>query len=997
MQHDSQTDLIPAWQDGNLSAARQITSTFQSEAISVAYLLTGDRDAAVALAETGFLRLLRMTTSGDPDIDARLTLLNLIGQSYLRDDFRERVQPDVGGLLIESAPNRFQVDDRRTLLLAALGRLDNRERAILILRDFSGLDTSEITRLQERRGEPLVAPMETARQRIRQSVDIPAGDPLRPTFVEATFNAPRVDIWSRIEDDVTAIQARSRNQSRLISIGIVAVVMLVLVGGMLALLDSGGDGDDSNNFGAQPAGEPPTSLPAGPTVGQSIDMEPTPTPEPAASITANVPSWLLIETTHQQLENEPYRSLSVFDPSIGDTLRLPSNDSIRLAAGAEGALFSPDGYQMTFFREDLRDDGMHYYLTSYSTSSIARQWETEVLTLPSTGDELSGFGSESHVPVRFASALTGNRAYAAFLTTDTEPKLEIHSYFSRNGMPRGSVEIDLPLQTPDTRIFRGNIMLHAPPNSDRLYLLVESFGDSVDQWRAALMTFDRQDLTLIGERNISADPNQGYWLWDSQLTADGTALYGVHESRSSGEVRAQFLELETGEVTTIQLPFTAAANRLESVMTVSSHDGQRIYVLDRMGTSVAVVNLHEREIERVFPLDRSAGVQQLGLDEDDQIFGQGSALSADGSRLFIASWDHDGTVDERRQQGIWTIDTSRWELTGFIPVGGMIDGIFLSPAENVIHAQIWLGPYSSSRRELVSIVTDSEPAVVERIQLPDSGANFSVVRSPAHHYRTQYGRSPAIDNVPAIDLTAFSTLPVITTETPDGVVSVGQNAAVEIRIIDPVSGEPLAESRPDVRFDPGTNITMTLRQENRPAQLVILVQVRPGVYAGTVNFPAAGDWTVDVDLIDGSGETSTRQAVGLIGVTPALSGSDGRNYAFQVSTVPDIPYAREETVVQLQLVDTDTGQPLPDDVTVEIVDGNQPENTSLLLPERIDVRFSPDDSGVLTARLNQTGPGTYQGTVSFWSSGAWSGTIQFQPDDGPPISLPASAVMVSGT
>jgi DNA-directed RNA polymerase specialized sigma24 family protein len=270
LQPDSERDLIPAWQDGNLSAARQIVAMHQSEAIYVSYLLTGEHDQAIALAETGFLTLFNQSRTGDPDVEPRLLLLNLIAQSFLRGDYRERIRPDSGGLLLEPAPARFNVDDRRTLLLAALGRLDSRERAILILRDFSGLATGEITRLQERRGEPLVAPMETARQRVRQSLDIPAGDPLRPAFVEATFSAPRTEIWSRIEHDVAAIQQRSRKQSRLISAAIIVVILAILAGGTLALLGGAKDGTSSNSAGSQP-GQQPASLPAGPTVGQSID------------------------------------------------------------------------------------------------------------------------------------------------------------------------------------------------------------------------------------------------------------------------------------------------------------------------------------------------------------------------------------------------------------------------------------------------------------------------------------------------------------------------------------------------------------------------------------------------------------------------------------------------------------------------------------------------------------------------------------------------------
>jgi hypothetical protein len=357
--------------------------------------------------------------------------------------------------------------------------------------------------------------------------------------------------------------------------------------------------------------------------------------------------------------------------------------------------FSPDGYQMVLFREEAIENGIGYYLTSFSTDSIGRQWETEILTLTSDDGDPGILSSASHVPVRFTSAITGSRVYAALLTTDTEPRIEIQSFFSRNGMPRGSVEIELPRQTVNTRIFHGNILLHAPPGSDMLYLLVESFGDASDEWRATLLTFDRSDLALVSERSISADPSTGYWLWSAKMTADGRALYGVHENRSGNQVRVQFIELETGEVTSLSLPFDTYANRLESVLTVPSHDGSRIFVLDRTGHNVVEVNLSERRIERIFPLDRDGFSGERDLQPEDWLFGYDSTLSADGSQLFIASWNQDFSVDRQERDGIWIVDTTTWSLTSFVQIDGYVNGIFLSPADNAIYAQVWRSAYSS--------------------------------------------------------------------------------------------------------------------------------------------------------------------------------------------------------------------------------------------------------------------------------------------------------------
>ncbi|HEV2126034.1 MAG TPA: hypothetical protein VGW38_25030, partial [Chloroflexota bacterium] len=220
MQRDTEDDRTPTSQQGNLVTAQQLVGALQSEALYVSFLLTGDRQAAIALAETAFLELFEQTNMSELDSDARAQLLLLIGKSFLRGDYKERIERNApAGLFIEPGPTRYGVDNRRTLLLAALGRLSDRERAGLVLGELGGLDSGTLNTLLERRNEPLAAPMETARQRVRQSVDVPPGEPLRSVLVEATFDAPRINLWPRLEEPLVEIQCRRRKHSQLTAYG----------------------------------------------------------------------------------------------------------------------------------------------------------------------------------------------------------------------------------------------------------------------------------------------------------------------------------------------------------------------------------------------------------------------------------------------------------------------------------------------------------------------------------------------------------------------------------------------------------------------------------------------------------------------------------------------------------------------------------------------------------------------------------------------------------
>lgn len=987
LQRDTERDSIPTWQQGNLVAAQQLVSTLQSEALYVSFLLTGDRQAAIALAEAGFLEFFGQNRVSEPDADGRTQLLLLIGKSFLKGDYKERIERDApAGLFTDPGPTRYGVDNRRTLLLAALGRLNDRERAGLVLGDLSGLDSTTLNTLLERRNEPLAAPMETARQRVRQSVDIPAGEPLRSALVEATFDAPKINLWPRLEEPLTDIQRRRRKQSQLITYGVVGAVLLVLVASVALLfgdvLLNGSEAEGSTSGGE--ASEEATALPPEPTPYLAPPVfAPASTPEPSSSLpAANVPGWFLLETIQNEFDSPDgfYRHIERYDPEQNQIRNLFVNQ-IQLANGSSGVQFSPDGYQMVLFRQEPSEAETRYFIDSFATDSVGRQWETELLTVAGNPGADSDF---TNVP-RLVSAITDDRVYAAVLTTDTRPTLTVHALFNRNGRPRGLLEIELPEQTADTRVFQGNIFLYAPPDNEHVYLFLESFGDPGKGRQLQLFTIDRLDMTIVNEQGINANPEQEFWFWGARPTMDGDALYGLQQDRGGSEMRVQFLEFETGERTIIDLPFVSPG-QYENVTTASvlSHDGQRMYVIDQQGASVAVINLAERRLERAFPLDRGDFASQFEGGGDQYLFGYTATLSADGSEIYIATTEQNASPgDDLWQSGVWVIDATIWRISDFIPIEGFIDGIHLAPAEGAIYVQARATPSATEQAtELIEILPANAQPVIRQFQVPTTDSTYHQLRSPADIYRSQYSRSPAIDGARLTDSETFSTLPRLEVTTGPPVVAAGQQAMVEVRVLDPASGDLLTAEQQNVRFKQAAGVTAVIDSPNGDRQFLVLGQVEPGVYRGGVTVQTEGRWTVDVAVSDAGGQSWVAPQVSQIDVAPTFTGSDGRAYLFELSTEPEPPAANQDVTVRLRLIDAQTGEPMPETVTLSE------------LPERIDARFTQGQESFQTVILCQVANGVYEGINRFWSPGPHTATILIQPDGQTQMTIPANTIEV---
>ena len=119
----------------------------QEELVRTAYLLTGDASRAQQLAEDAVQQQLRPLLRGYDRVDWRLDLLQTLGALYLAAPL-PGAEPGASPLV--GAPTRFNVDDERTRMWAALARCETTQRLALVFRDFNQLDEESVADLIHR-------------------------------------------------------------------------------------------------------------------------------------------------------------------------------------------------------------------------------------------------------------------------------------------------------------------------------------------------------------------------------------------------------------------------------------------------------------------------------------------------------------------------------------------------------------------------------------------------------------------------------------------------------------------------------------------------------------------------------------------------------------------------------------------------------------------------------------------------------------------------------
>jgi RNA polymerase sigma-70 factor (ECF subfamily) len=160
----------------------RLVERFQADVVGTALRLVGDRDAALELANTTFVKLSRSLDRYDPGRPLRPWVLRIATDeslSWLRRRRGERehglggragevaLEPVAGGPDLAAAP---LATERRVEVHAALARLPDRDRLILTLRFLNDLSYAEIAAQTGQDANTVGAQLMCARRRLRDEL-----------------------------------------------------------------------------------------------------------------------------------------------------------------------------------------------------------------------------------------------------------------------------------------------------------------------------------------------------------------------------------------------------------------------------------------------------------------------------------------------------------------------------------------------------------------------------------------------------------------------------------------------------------------------------------------------------------------------------------------------------------------------------------------------------------------------------------------------------------
>jgi RNA polymerase sigma-70 factor (ECF subfamily) len=174
--------LVAACRRADPGALERLVERFQADVVGTALRLVGDRDAALELANTTFVKLSRSLDRYDPGRPLRPWVLRIATDeslSWLRRRRGERehglggragevaLEPVAGGPDLAAAP---LATERRVEVHAALARLPDRDRLILTLRFLNDLSYAEIAAQTGQDANTVGAQLMCARRRLRDEL-----------------------------------------------------------------------------------------------------------------------------------------------------------------------------------------------------------------------------------------------------------------------------------------------------------------------------------------------------------------------------------------------------------------------------------------------------------------------------------------------------------------------------------------------------------------------------------------------------------------------------------------------------------------------------------------------------------------------------------------------------------------------------------------------------------------------------------------------------------
>ena len=945
--HDTAV-LFAACREGDLDAAREFVRLQERDLIRFAYLLTGD-DRQARKFTTASLTELLTASSRNLDDPTRYLALE-IARRARREQYRPSWLDSAGG-------ERHWVEDDRTRTKEALGRLTTEQRVALGLTQIMRCSSSEVGRDFGFDGhDAFKEAVELAQSRVARAAGRSDGATTVDLLHRVLVESPAPDLWPEIEVEVSRAWSARRRTERLLTAATIAGVALVISSAIVWVSGyrPGDDGDKAVTTGEltspQVEDAPASDINS---VDNMASFAALSTQQPAARDPVSVPDIHFLRVIEQGGTQQS--ALHVYDA-------LANRSSPLLGAGGP-VLVSPDGRWIVAERKTQGVPGRS--MIAGGTVDGSASWQTEIASP--------------------RAMIVGNdRVYALNLANSASNQIQILDLHG------GAISESWPLSggglTPSA-LRTARLVLSN--DSERLYLLTEWALPDGEEWVRKITAFQTTSGDALDEIEIRInaprdDSEREFSVSSARPLPGENTLYSAVQDARTSQVRLQFLNLETGDLTGLDLPIAArlvplATQRGENeIHLVPSNTGGMLYVIQSRQRRVAIVDLRTRSLIGVFPLSSS---------EDDQVMFEGSLnhvtflealLSPDGTRLYVAAnRERNQAINSYPSQSpVWVIDTSSWEAVDRWMVSGLPRRMTMSGDGSSLFVRT---ARADGRVYLTTLDTSSGKPVNVWDALPSPNwANIQRIVSLAQIYHEQHGVRPISGPAPPADNQVLSVLPGVRVEA-DGAVA-GAESVVSAFVVHPVSGEP-ANIDSTLRFDPGATVVIELIG---PSDQTILVpaSAEPGVYQGRTRMNAAGSWDARVTVINQDGATWTVVQPDAISVAEGLVAENGEAYRFVVR--PANPVNRRTITLRVQVIDSRTLDRLP-------------EGTEFLdrISQDAHIILSHPEGGVVETRLSRIDQSTFLGWARFEEAGLWNAEIVVSLVGGEQITISAGAIEIN--
>lgn len=890
---------------------QEMVRTHQEELLRLAWLLTGSRQGTTALVRRVFLQLFGSAA----EADSRDALLGQLACCYLS-----------GTLTIG--------DD---LELACLTR---EERLTLVYGSLAGVPLAELNQMVSSTGVPLSTEAGDLEQRTGIGVQ---------EVLVAGMEYPRVDLWPAISAEMEE-ERRYRRKRRLTTAGTFAMCCFAVV--LIGLAASYRNGASLEDL-TQTVIPTPRMASVDEVLAANHYEPPTPTPFVPAASPGSVPAGVLSQETIWH-DGAPTENVLSFLPLVDTDAQ---GDAAKFAGSVwTGPLLSPDGSLIVTTLSQREETQITFQVVALESATLTERWRNLVGPFPI--DPETGRST-----TRTTVTLSLDRAYVARWDDEFSEEIALLSFDLESGKPQESTV--LPAERSANEWL--DVRMHLAPDGSRLFVtqIVRSQFGGQNYPEISTHAFRLPQLTF-GE-TIPHPDEARETSWRGLTVEPGRyILHGVRGvSQEQMEPGYQFLDLESGTLT--EIPISVYRYRQGNpyyMLTIPDNSGRRVYLIGQETGQVAVINLIEQRLEYQFTIDTGRYFGQFGTGAGQYAFGSHHVLSFDGTTLYIRAVGPDlmRHGDTEYSTGIWKIDLHSWTIVDFLQLPGDVrEMIGTSDGADLIVSTWFYEQPGISPAELrtLRVATGDGLEVVDRIDRPSA----TQLTSLASLYRSQYGQSPVVNSVMPEDVENFTTMPAYES-TLGGSPASGVPSSIVVRVLHPMTGEPMQATGGGIRFDFRSQIIARVRAESGTSRLVALSGIEPGVYRGGLILPEDGRWTVDLIIDSPTGQRTIALHTGEISIGPTFAGSDGNSYLLRLSTVPETLVVDEEAVIRLRMVNADTGQRLPAGVDFNV---DQPVLNGAPIDElpdemRVTVNYLQGNKVVTLTQISRS---TWEGVATF--------------------------------